>query len=176
LALELANMLQRFNIKGQLISVDGAPDYFKHAAYRKYAVDIAKHQSDFLIKLLKMAYPKMEFNVSDLLEDTTDSVQKLDKVLQQIPTKEGDYLTKISNGIITRLKFGNDYDDSSLRKIDAQITLIRASELREIDIDEAYGLNKNTLKKVTVKYIEGNHHTMLENKQLPQIINEIFLE
>jgi hypothetical protein len=170
-------MLESVNIKGQLILVDGSPDYFKHAAFQKLSDEHFKYRADIIMKLIKDVYPQKDFNLSKILtEDTTDPNQKLDKLLKFITVNENDILTKISSGIIDRLKFGNDYDDSHLKKIDAQVTLIRTSNSRDIDIDEAYGLNKNTLKKVTVKYIEGNHYTMLAEEQLPKIINGIFLE
>jgi hypothetical protein len=170
-------MLESVNIKGQLILVDGAPDYFKHAAFIKYSTEHFKYKADIIMKLIKAIYPQKDFNLSKIMaEDTTDPKQKLDKLLKFITVKENDILTKISSGIIDRLKFGNDYEYSHLKKIDAQVTLIRTSNSRNIDIDEAYGLNTNILKKVAVKYIEGNHYTMLENEQLPKIISGIFLE
>jgi hypothetical protein len=170
-------MLESVNIKGQLVLVDGAPDYFKNAAFIKYSTENFKYRADIIMNLVKTVYPQMELNLSEIMaEDTTDPIQKLDKLLKSIAVKEDDKLTKIGNGIVARVKFFADYDDSHLKKIDAQVTLIRTSNQFDIDIDEAYGLNKNTLKMVAVKYTEGNHYTMLANEQLPKIINGIFLE
>ncbi len=170
-------MLESVNMKGQLILVDGGSDYFKHAAFRKYSTEHFKYRADILMKLIKDIYPQKDFNLSEILaEDTTDPNQKLEKLIKFVTVKEDDKLTKICNGIVTRLKLIADYDDSRLKKIDAPVTLIRPSNSRDIDIDEAYGLNKNTLKKVTVKYTEGNHYTMLAHEQLRKIINGIFLE
>jgi surfactin synthase thioesterase subunit len=167
-------MLEKVNMKGKLISVNGAPDFFKHNAYEKRGVDNVKYRTDYIIKNFKMAYPDNEFDVSDFLKEKgTDLDEKLDKLLKYAAVKEDNDLTKRFKGIINRIKFVTEYD-CHLEKVDAQVTLIRASDLRDIYIDEAYGLNKFTLNKVTVKYIEGNHYTILANEQLRQIINEIF--
>ncbi len=169
-------MLKKVNIKGQLISVDGAPELFKHPDYRKFMVDNFQYKTDFMSRLYRIIYPGKEFDLSELLQATgQDSKQMLDKMLQLIAIRKDDKLTEFATGYVNRLKFGAEYDDSRLRKIDLNVTLIRGSYLREIDIDEAYVLNKNTLNRVTVQYIEGDHYTMLENKRLPLIINETFL-
>jgi fatty acid synthase len=177
LALELANMLEKVNIKGQLISVDGAADFFKHTDCEKFMLDNFEYKTDFILRLLKIIYPDKKFDLSDLLKaDDCNSTEKLCKMLQAVTIRQDDKLTEFANGYVNRLKFCTEYDDRHLRKIDLTVTLIRASRLRDIDIDEAYGLNEKTINKVTVTYIDGNHYTMLENKRLSQIINATFVD
>jgi len=64
------------------------------------------------------------------------------------------------------------FDLNGLKKIKSPITLVRPAEVSLQDIDEDYCISQLTSGTVTLKVIEGNHTTMLDNPSLSQIIND----
>lgn len=53
------------------------------------------------------------------------------------------------------------------------IQLFPFTEISIADIDEEYGLTNHTQETVSLKFVEGNHITMLDNPKLVQMINEL---
>lgn len=61
---------------------------------------------------------------------------------------------------------------TNVHKIRSPITLIRPTEVAFVDIEEDYELSRYTEASVTLKFIEGNHTSMLDNAKLADIIND----
>ncbi|CAD6995485.1 unnamed protein product [Ceratitis capitata] len=72
-----------------------------------------------------------------------------------------------------RIKMAANFDLDKIESLTTPITLIRPAEVSLQDIEEDYCLSKVTTGNVTLKVIEGNHTSMLDNPILPQIINEM---
>lgn len=71
-----------------------------------------------------------------------------------------------------RLRILFELDITNVQKIKSPITLIRPTEVAFVDIEEDYELSRYTESSVTLKFIEGNHTSMLDNTKLADIIND----
>lgn len=74
--------------------------------------------------------------------------------------------------LYNRIKILINLNVNGIEKIVSPIILIRPTEVSVADIDEYYDLQECTSGKVTLKYIKGNHTTILGSNQLIQIIND----
>lgn len=83
------------------------------------------------------------------------------------------FLRNFSIGLYHRALSALQYPIDNESRISAPITLVRGSEAAVQDIDEYYELTKYTKGPVNLKYIDGNHQTVLENVALIDIINGI---
>ncbi len=172
LALELANKLETIKMKGQLILIDGAPDYLKHPKF--YSVLSASNEYEPLINTI---FPSEKIDLELFLREAPTVENKFKKVLELFKDSNDqqslEVLTNVMKGAVDRLKFCKEYDDSHLQPIESNILLIRSSDSTEIGIDNAYGLNKYARQNVAVKYVKGTHFNMYKSPELPKIINEI---
>lgn len=76
-----------------------------------------------------------------------------------------------------RLKVVLDFNGKTFKKLKAPIVLLRPKDNPPfVVIEENYGLDKLTDGPVTVHFLEGNHVSILENKDCANIINKIVVE
>lgn len=177
ITLELAKMLEDSGLKGHVVLIDGGPLFLK-----KLAVDqMSTSYSDEVVQIVLISgilhtiFPEEQIDMAKLLEEHPTWEERVDRILdlckdQQIYTQE--YLRKMTYALFYRIKMALEYDLDIVNPIKSSITLIRPSEVSIVDIDEEYGLSKYTTGVVNLKFIEGNHITMLENPKLVQIIND----
>lgn len=177
ITLELAKMLEDSGLKGQVVLIDGAPLFLK-----KLAVDqMSTSYSDEVVQVVLIAgilhtiFPDENVDMEKLLKECPTWEERVDRILevckdQQIYSEE--YLRKMTNALFYRIKMALEYDTDAINPIKSNITIVRPNEVSVVDIDEDYGLSKYTTGIVNLKFVEGNHITMLDNLKLSQIINE----
>jgi fatty acid synthase len=177
LTLELARMLEESGKKGHVVLIDGAPLFLK-----KLAVDqMTTSYSDEAIQLvlfsgiLRNVFPDENINVLTLLKEDQSWDERLDRMLEFCKDQSVysiDYLRKMAYALFQRIKLTLEFDLDNVTPIKSVVTLVRPNEVSVVDIDEEYGLTRYSKQSIVLKFINGNHITMLENPKLPQIINE----
>lgn len=177
LTIELARMLEESGKKGHVVLIDGAPLFLKKLAVDQVSTTYTDEvvQIVLLSGILRTIFPDENINVQHLLEDFPTWDKRLDKLLELCKDQtiySLEYLRKMTNALLQRIKMALEYDLDNIKPIKSIITLVRPNEVSVVDIDEEYGLGSYSRQNINLKFIEGNHITMLENNKLPQIINE----
>lgn len=181
LTLEIARRLEEANMKGHVMLIDGAPTFLKQLSFATLGTaDNATDQAiqtllihAICIQIFPDANPDELF--MNILEQKTWSDQ-LDRLVEfgkkaNIEYSE-QYMRDIVNAMYSRLKLVFAFDTENVQKIQSSITLVRPTEVSVVDIDEDYELSKYTEGAVNLKFVEGNHTTMLDNDKLIQLIND----
>lgn len=178
ITLGLAKILEEAGMQGHVLLIDGAPVFLKQLSTAKISTEITEEsvQLMLIIVIVQNIFPEEspEKIMGKLTECPTwdDKVEKLVEFGRaQSEFSEG-YMRKMTRALYTRLKMVFDYDTERITKIKSSITLVRPTEVAVVEIDEDYELSKYTEGSINLKFIEGNHITMLDNAKLPQIINE----
>lgn len=83
-----------------------------------------------------------------------------------------DYLKAILRAAYNRVDLLRHAEILLDPKIKSPITLVRPNKSLFNDIEDDYELSQFSINKVNVKYIDGNHQTILSNETLAVIINE----
>lgn len=178
IALELAKMMEARGMRGQIVLIDGAPAFLKKLvvdqmpdAHSEEAV-----QSVLISGILRTIYPEENIDVLQILTNYPTWELRLEKLLhmstdQYLYTTE--YLRKMANCLYQRIKMVIDFKSDPTHILKSPITLVRPTEISIVDVEEDYGLHKLCNGNTNVKYVEGNHLTMLENPKLIQMINEL---
>lgn len=178
--LQLAYELERKGMKGKVVLLDGAPDFLKKLTIGQISSnDINENSLQIMIasNIVRNLIPDESFE--ELYEKFVHIPTWLERVDKLMELTKGqniyslDYLRKLSVGVYNRVKIVADSDENDINKIFSPITLIRCAEVSVVDIDEDYELYKFTSGVVNLKFIDGNHVTMLENAKLPALINEL---
>lgn len=182
ITLEIARALEEMGMKGHILLIDGSPHWLKQLGYghiggtQKVGEEVI--QMMLLTTIINIVYP--EDNPEDLIASMVDFPSWPDKVNHlvayglEINLKYSEeYLRNMVYSMYSRLRLVFDFDINAVAKLKSSITLVRPTEVAVVDIDEDYELSKYTDGSIQLKFIEGNHSTMLDNPELAQIINDV---
>jgi fatty acid synthase, animal type len=181
--LELARILEESGMSGHVILIDGAPEFLKKLAVKQVGENYNDKslQLILLAEIIRAIIPGDNVGILNTIKECSTWQSRVEKIVQL--TKERSVLSEkcvrqLINSVFNRINISLDIDLEKITPIKSPITLIRPTEVSVIKIDEDYGLRKCTEGRVSLKVIEGNHMTMLENPKLIEIINEMdpFLE
>ncbi|CAB3220194.1 unnamed protein product [Arctia plantaginis] len=183
LILELASRLESEGFKGTVFCLDGAPD-FLHALLTmtiSFKNDL-QLQNNLLCHIIDIVAPN-----NDTSKGLLDQLNKIESYEERVELciKASPIQSKYSNKFIAdvatvsfdRLKVVLDYNTKNFKKLQSPIILLRPKDNPPfIVVEENYGLDKFTENKITVHYLEGNHISIIENKDCANIINRVLVE
>ncbi|OAD57941.1 Fatty acid synthase [Eufriesea mexicana] len=177
IGIELARRLEPHILIGNLILIDGSPNYMKTIKSEHFAstsedeyentclTDILSVTNTPTLAECKLDLAKCknwEEKLDTIFKHTTDEVRKIYSPQAQ---------KAIVSFIYNRLSVLDKYDPSSRPPLRTPITLL-IPEVPAVQLpDEGYGLEKLTHGKVTIHKIEGNHASMLDNDKIAAAIN-----
>lgn len=178
--LEIAHALEENGMKGHIMLIDGSPLWLKQLSYAHIGtqqVSDEAAQALLLVGIINNLLP--DDNPEEIIASMADFPTwsaKVDHLVaygakNNIKYSE-EYLRKMVNSLFSRLRLTFDFDINAVHKVKSSITLVRPTEVAVVDIDEDYELSKLTEGSVQLKFIEGNHSTMLDNPQLANLIND----
>lgn len=180
--LEIAAALEEIGMKGHILLIDGSPLWLKQLCYAH--VGGPQHVSDEVIQaMLLMAIVNIvlvDENPEEIISTFVDFPTWEEKVNHLVAygaksnlKYSAEYLRKMVYTMYSRLRLVFDFDINAVSKVKSSITLVRPTEVAVVDIEEDYDLSKCTEGTVQLKFIDGNHASMLDNPQLAQIINDV---
>ncbi|EDV90845.1 GH19665 [Drosophila grimshawi] len=177
-ALQLAALLEQLGYRGHVLLIDGAPHFLTKLTNLHLGENFTDNSLYDLLfsSIVNQIFPEETkesisavFHKLDTLKEKMDLfIKYVDK--QNIYSKE--YFKVMIEALFRRVKIAAKFDLNSIRDLKSPIMLVRPAEVSLKDIEEDYCVSQLTSGKVTLKVIEGNHSTMLENPVLPQIIND----
>lgn len=186
IAVKIASMLEKRGQVGHVILIDGSPAYLKRLAQ---GLTKTKTTDDDNLLIMVMFRHLCSSDLSEAfmarLSECTDWPMKVDLVVEflsdeVVATYSREYLHDIIVAILNRLKVVislnvTDDDVSGVigSKLKSSITLVRPTQASFTDIIEDYGLNQYSEHAIDIKYVEGNHLTVLDNPELTNIINNV---
>lgn len=179
IALKLVALLEKAGFRGKLMLIDGAPHFLTKLTRRH----IGDNFTDFdiydilLTNIIAQIFPEeAKESIGTKLHTLQTLEEKMEIFMQYVEKQDiysKEYSKTVVGAIFRRIRMVASYDLDDIETLNSPITLIRPAEVSLQDIPEDYCLEKITSGKVTVKVIEGNHTTMLDNPVLPQFINEM---
>nr|CAD7400388.1 unnamed protein product [Timema cristinae] len=182
LALEIAHMLEAEGRKGRLVLIDSSPDFLKDLG-RKNLQEGSEDliQANLLINILDTLAPqnrsitlKLHSELMKLKswEERLEFFISLD--MENKITYSKDHKRALANATYNRIMSVLNYESqwNSTRLLESPTILLRP-ESAELTTAEDYGLSKYC-KNVHVYFVEGNHATILENKESAALINNHF--
>lgn len=178
LTIEVVKRLEKAGYRGQLLFIDGAPHFLKKLCGQYFEENPTDDDilNSIFIGIATRVFPDESVdNLLALFSPLEGWDKKFDKFAEYAVTQNRyskDYSIKMIKSMFNRIKMAMTYDLESIEQINTNITLVRSSQVSIVDIEEDYELSKITNGKVALKFIEGDHMTMLDNPKLAQIINE----
>ncbi|XP_068156554.1 fatty acid synthase [Drosophila tropicalis] len=176
-ALQLAALLENAGFRGHILLIDGAPHFLKRLTNLHLGENCTDNDLYDLLfsSIINQIFPEETKESAAIMFHKIDNLkEKMDLFMtfvdkQNIYSKE--YSETIVDAMFRRVKMVLNFDLDSLKDLKSPITLIRPAEVSLQDIEEDYCVSQLTSGKVSLKVIEGNHTTMLDNPVLVQLIN-----
>lgn len=132
-----------------------------------HTVDIIAPNNDVTKTLME------KLNEIESYEERVELAIKLSPVQSKYSNK---FIADMAGVSYDRLKVVLNYNAKNAKKLKSPIVLLRPKENPlNVAIDENYGLDKLTESTVTVHYLEGNHVSIIENKDAANIINRVLV-
>lgn len=185
LALELAKMLENVGINGHIVLMDCGPLFLQKLVLEQIPSLDSVHSKETVNALQTLVLSGVTSIISPtesmeirkaILECKTweERIDKLVKFSANQTIYSVDYLKNIVNALYCRLTMVFKMDLNCVDPVNSPITLIRPNHVSLANIDEDYGLGKYTNSSCTLKFMEGNHMTMIENDELPMMLNKLY--
>ncbi|KAF9823812.1 hypothetical protein SFRURICE_006663, partial [Spodoptera frugiperda] len=183
LTLALASRLEKASFMGTVFCLDGAPDFL----YALLTMTISfkndfQLQNNLLCHTVDIVAPNNDVT-KGLLEKLNEIESYDERVALTIKTspvqsKYSDkFIGNMARASFDRLKTILDFDPKAFRKLQSPVILLRPKENPSfVAVEENYGLDKYTENSVTVHFLEGNHVSIIENKDCANIINRVLVE
>lgn len=184
-AIRLAQLLEQTGAIGRVLLIDGAPVYLKRleAAITK-STSKDENSEDVLIMLTFFNLCSGEDTEKFIaqLQESDSWSKKMDLLHDYLPDAiksaySTPYLHKILAAMSNRLKAVTklNIDGDAVEKIvklQSPVTLIRPTQASFTDIADDYALSKLAARPIDVRYVQGNHLSMLDNEEITKIIDE----
>lgn len=187
-AMKIASMLEKMGKIGHVILIDGSPDQLvKLTRGMHRATKIHDNLEDDLITVLFR-----HFCSSELLDGFIAKLVACENLSRKIELLSGHissefksnysekYMLSMLKASFNRLKVIMNLNIEADKlanimdhKLKSTITLIRPTQTSFAQIADDYELHKYSEREIIVKYVDGNHLTVLENIELANILNEL---
>ncbi|EDV94357.1 GH20691 [Drosophila grimshawi] len=177
-ALQLAALLEQLGYRGHVLLIDGAPHFLTKLTNLHLGENFTDNSLYDLLfsSIVNQIFPEETKESISAVFHKLDTLKEKMNVFMEYVGKQNiyskDYSKVMIEALFRRVKMAAKFDLNSIRDLKSPIMLVRPAEVALQDIEEDYCVSQLTSGKVTLKVIEGNHTTMLENPVLPQIIND----
>lgn len=178
LTLKIAKALESAGKIGKVILIDGAPELLQRLVVEQLPTegDCDEFiQALILDKSFKMALPnhKGERLRQVLAQKGWEAkMRKTDELFNDFTLFSKKYTMETLNALHNRVMLVTKLNLKAFPQLSTQITLVKPTEISLHGIIDAdYGLRIYTDSDIDIKSLEGNHMSILENENLPILIN-----
>lgn len=180
LSLKLAIELENFGKRGHVVQLDGSPLFINRFAQKlsperndagiREAISMIVFDS--FMPHVDQDVVKKAYNDHEKWEDKCDALlmESLDKISYSYDYIKLNLFTAVSNRFLIVL---NHNEETFVPLTHTKLSLIRASKSSVTGIEKDFGLSKYCNGKLVIKIVEGDHVTLVNNRDLPKTIREL---
>lgn len=176
---ELARILEDAGYSGHILLLDGSPTFLKKLCVGTFGENPQDEDIQVMLfsSIVHQIFPEeSNENIAADFIKLPGWDKKMARFLeftekQNMYSKE--YGQRTILAMYNRIKMVSNLDVNSVKPIKTSITLVRPSDVSVVDIDEDYDLSKFTSGKISLKFVEGDHTSMLDSPKLSQVINDV---
>ncbi|XP_045539247.1 fatty acid synthase-like [Papilio machaon] len=180
--LRLASALENDGHNGIVFCIDGAPDFlYSLLTMTLDTKDDVLLQNTLICHTVDTVAPNNDVTstLMQKLSEIESYEERIKYAITVAPVRQkysDNFVSAVAAASFDRLKMVLDFKPLE-KKLSAPIFLLRPKDPPPfVTCEENYGLDKYTESQVTVHNLEGNHITIIENKDCANIINRILLE
>jgi fatty acid synthase, animal type len=179
-ALKIASLLEAKGKRGNLLLVDGSPFFLK-----KLLIDqVEKINSNWeeilevmvLNGVTDLVMPNKNHEVIECMHSKLSWTEKVDKILKMsknFNVYSETYVKNMINVLLnnTKIMYTLNFEDFPVLT-NTKVKLVRPKDGVLKDIEKDYELSRLCKQPIDVRFINGNHITMLDNPEIREIMKE----
>lgn len=174
-AIEVARILESLGMKGKLILIDGAPDFLKKIIIllnqnRPELTD--QNVREIFVTVMKPITTYAKLNIENPVQNWDQYSKGFIEIVAKTYEYTEGYVREIFDSVLTRIKVMMNGVKVTETSLESNILLIRPTQSVTVMEEKDYALSNYTKGEVTVKFLDGDHSTLLENPELVTIIND----
>lgn len=169
--------------KGVVFCLDGSPDFL----YTILTMTITfrndfQLQNSIICHTMDIVAPNNDATqtIAEKLNGIESYEERVAYAIKNCPVQSKyseHFISGMAHVCYDRLKVVLGYNAKNAKKLKSPIVLLRPKENPPmLVLEDNYGLDKHTESSVTVHYLEGNHVSIIENKDAANIINRVIME
>lgn len=163
-----------------MFCIDGSPAWLFSVVRLSLTTDLKMLENALLSYVIEMLAPKQQIDLLPALATCPDWETKVDIFLKHVPENikhSKRYQRALVKVIYGRLQAIMNYSTADFKKLKSPAILLRAKDLPAgLVIDEDYALQAFLEQPVKVHLLEGNHISIVDNKDCANIINRAMLD
>jgi fatty acid synthase, animal type len=180
IALKLAEFLESKGIlNGKILFIDGSHKFAKKVVISRFGltpndIDI---ENGILNSTTYFVIKEKDQHISNVIQSDISCEQKIDKIIaisNDLQAYSNDFVKTVVIEIINKTKLITVMNPNNFVKLDKfHIQLVRPKLSSIRDIEEDYYLSEVCSKPIDVKFIEGDHITMLDSPEMLEILRNL---
>jgi fatty acid synthase len=179
LSLKIAKKLEDCGKRGQIILIDGSPEFcakfathsYKDESLKNFEYYIAKIVYDILKPYNDFKIPPPDINNFDNWMKMTREIITSASIENELLALHFKYIVDITTSYKNRLNITLNLKSEEFDVLETtNVSLIKASVTTVSEISDDYGLSAFSSQNVSVKSLSGDHLTVLQNPELFEII------
>lgn len=177
ITLEIAKLLENSGKTGRVLLIDGSPQMMKKLASQITQGDVSEERLEASILSLALGVLTLEekrtYMEAILNESSWNAkVEKFIELTRDDHPYSDEYSRTMLNCLLERVRLTIQQDLTALTRIKGDIMLVRPTEISVQDIEDDYGVSICTEGHSKLKFLEGNHFTIMDNPDLATLINQ----
>lgn len=177
IASEIAHLLEKEGLIGKLLLIDGSSEYIKEYLKANFAQNLEIFETELLSYIMELFLAKNELETFRKqlrsTEGLTEKIALSTKFIPKVPNFSKEFLENYALAIIARVK-GLLFYEKSFTKIQSCVKLVKSKTQIIKNFDEDYKLRSYCADFAGFTVVDGDHMSMLDNKNLAMEINEFF--
>ncbi|KAM3963796.1 fatty acid synthase-like [Aphomia sociella] len=183
LTLELAAKLESQGLKGTVFCLDGSPDFlFSLTSMTVNFKNDFQLQNSLISLTMDIVAPNTDVsaNLIEKLNEIENYEERIEYSIKSSPVQSEytpKFIAAIAQACFDRVKVILNYNVKNVKKIESPIILMRPKDNPPFMVlEDNYGLDKYSDNPITVHFLEGNHVSIIENKDVANIMNRVITD
>lgn len=168
--------LEKLGYTGSFIYIDGSPIWLENLIKQIKLMDVLEVQKRVvLLTLQTILNPDEILYLKKLISQDTNLETIFSSIKQNIKLDNMDQCMQYLNAVLSITDAMINPDTFKLVEIiGSKMLMISPTKLLQPNLDQFYGLKPITRNTIDVATVEGDHQSVLQNDNIPNIINKFF--
>jgi len=180
LTLKMAEVLEDSGKSGQIIQLDGSPILSNNLALQALNTEYYSDLNNYISMMLFKFYQKhVDQSISKTaFEGFSSWTERFKEMIvragDSIPLSHEYMIEKVSSAYMYRLDIAANFKNQNFLTLKTtKIALIKATKAIVKEISNDYGLSQFSNFDVVIKFVSGDHVTILLNSEISRVIKEV---
>jgi thioesterase domain-containing protein len=180
LTLKIGNILENIGKRGQIIQIDGSPEFVKRFAFQSIRNENMTNFHNYILKILFDISKSFVDSaiIKSVIENNSNWENRLKAVIEASGRSNivsyDKMVEEVSTAFTNRLNISHNIKIEEFDVLEfTKISLIKATKAAVPGLPEDYGLSLFSSGNIYITFVVGDHASMMENLDLSGVITRL---